>query len=469
MPTRHMRIPFIGRGCLGRSEVVNSERLINMYPQRDPTGRATVALYNTPGLILRDTIGDGPIRGMLEYDDVLYVVSGDTLYSITGNFVEVEEGTLSTSEGIVTMATNGLVVLIVDGSSGYTFTIASSTFATIVDADFPGDPESAVVADGHFLVMDRGTQRIHFSTTGTAWATNDWFSAEATPDDMTAIIADHNEAILFGKRSTEVWRFTADGWFPIDGMLINVGCAAAGSPALLDNSVVWLDDNFIVRRLNGPTPVRLSDHDVEYIIRNHTNPEITAARAFSYTQEGHSFYQLTVGEDTVVYDASNNKWHTRAYREPDTAVLTRHRADCHALFRKQNIVGDYENGNLYQYDLDTYTDNDDEIPAYMVYRHLDAEGRKVFYDLIEMELESGIGTQEGQGEDPQIEVRYSDDGGREWSIWRQADIGRIGLYRTRARWRRLGHSHDRVFEFRISDPVKRVINNANLEVTLAGS
>jgi hypothetical protein len=43
-------------------------------------------------------------------------------------------------------------------------------------------------------------------------------------------------------------------------------------------------------------------------------------------------------------------------------------------------------------------------------------------------------------------------------------MGRLGEYRTRAIWRRLGQSRDRVFELVISDPVKRVIVDAWADV-----
>jgi hypothetical protein len=43
-------------------------------------------------------------------------------------------------------------------------------------------------------------------------------------------------------------------------------------------------------------------------------------------------------------------------------------------------------------------------------------------------------------------------------------MGKIGAYRTRAIWRRLGQSRDRVYELVVTDPVKRVIVDAWADV-----
>jgi Neuraminidase (sialidase) len=69
-------------------------------------------------------------------------------------------------------------------------------------------------------------------------------------------------------------------------------------------------------------------------------------------------------------------------------------------------------------------------------------------------MEAGAGLTSGQGSDPQIMLDWSDDGGRTWSneLWRSA--GKIGEYRHRAIWNRLGRFRRRTLRIRKSDPVK---------------
>lgn len=88
----------------------------------------------------------------------------------------------------------------------------------------------------------------------------------------------------------------------------------------------------------------------------------------------------------------------------------------------------------------------------------------VYYDRLELDVETGIGLISGQGDDPQIMLRYSGDGGHTWSNehWRSA--GRLGKYLTRPYWSNLGRSRDRVFEIVVSDPVRWVITGGYLYI-----
>jgi len=53
-----------------------------------------------------------------------------------------------------------------------------------------------------------------------------------------------------------------------------------------------------------------------------------------------------------------------------------------------------------------------------------------------------------------IDVRYSRDGGRNWSDWRSLDMGEVGSFTQPIEVRRLGRGRQWVFDFRITDPVR---------------
>jgi len=72
------------------------------------------------------------------------------------------------------------------------------------------------------------------------------------------------------------------------------------------------------------------------------------------------------------------------------------------------------------------------------------------------------------GEDPQVMLRWSDDGGHTWSSEHWAPMGKIGQYYKRVIWRRLGMTEklrDRVYEISGTDPVKITIMGAELSAT----
>jgi hypothetical protein len=86
--------------------------------------------------------------------------------------------------------------------------------------------------------------------------------------------------------------------------------------------------------------------------------------------------------------------------------------------------------------------------------HLSAEQFRVFYHRIQFDMEMGVGLAGlVQGYDPQIMLRWSDDGGRTWSNEHWTTAGKIGRYGMRALFNRLGYGRDRVFELVVSDPV----------------
>jgi len=53
-----------------------------------------------------------------------------------------------------------------------------------------------------------------------------------------------------------------------------------------------------------------------------------------------------------------------------------------------------------------------------------------------------------------IDIRYSRDGGRNWSDWRKIDMGDTGDFMQRLQARRFGRGRQWVFDFRITDPVR---------------
>lgn len=101
--------------------------------------------------------------------------------------------------------------------------------------------------------------------------------------------------------------------------------------------------------------------------------------------------------------------------------------------------------------------------------HLSPNQVRQFFQRFQLDVETGVGLGRGQGADPLVCLRWSDDGGYTWSHEHWVSAGEMGEYSRRAIWRRLGHSRDRVFEVSVSDPVAWRILDAYLDVTLGSS
>lgn len=64
-----------------------------------------------------------------------------------------------------------------------------------------------------------------------------------------------------------------------------------------------------------------------------------------------------------------------------------------------------------------------------------------------------------------IQLRYSDDGGRNWSEWRIRDLGEEGDRMMPVTFRRLGFTRHRIYQIRDVSPYRQDIlaMGANLE------
>jgi hypothetical protein len=238
----------------------------------------------------------------------------------------------------------------------------------------------------------------------------------------------------------------------------------------MDNGLFWLGRDRrgegIVYRANGYTGVRISTHAVEWQIQQYD--DISDAIAYTYQQDGHSFYVLVFpsANTTWVYDAATQAWHERAGFTDGN--FTRHRGNCQMAFNNKVVIGDFENGNIYAFDLDDFSDNGGIQKWLRTWRALPTGTnnlRRTAQHTLQLDCESGVGLNLGQGSDPQVMLRFSDDGGHTWSNEHWKSMGKIGEYYKRVLWRRLGMTtklRDRVYEVSGTDPVKIAIMGAEL-------
>ena len=502
-----MQTPILGSAYVARSVNAADSRMVNLFPEVVPEGGKQPAFLNrAPGLRRLATIGTGPIRGLwspqITGSDG-YVVSGQGLYKIDTSYNSTFLGTIN-GTGPVSIADNGTQIFIASNPDGYIYNMSTGAFAPIGDPDFPG-ASTVGYLDGYFVFNEPNSQKVWVTSLldGTSIAPLDFASAEGAPDQLISVNVDHREAWLFGTGTTEVWYNAGTADFPlqrIQGAFNELGCAAVYSVAKLDNTLFWLGADArgrgIVYQATGYRGERISTHAVEFAIQSYST--ISDAVAYSYQQEGHKFYVLTfpTANATWVYDTITGAWHERAGLT--NGVFTRHRSNCQMNFNNQTIVGDYEDGRIYAFDLDVYADDDQAQKWLRSWRALPTGQnnlRRTAHHTLQLDCQSGVGTGvsvEGDfaliaesgtelttetgspllldettiaGSDPQAMLRWSDDAGHTWSREHWTSLGAIGRYGQRVFWRRLGMTlklRDRVYEVSGTDPTKIVIMGAEL-------
>lgn len=473
-----MRFPgFIGPSYTSQSVNVDCQRTVNMFPEINALGtgkeKEVASLVPTPGLRLLLTLADSPIRGLWTASNgQLFAVGGAKLYRISSLWVATELGSLITDSGPVSIADNGIHLVVVDGAAGYVWNINTSTYSEITDPDFP-NADQVTFQDGYFIFNEVNTGNFFISgLSAVTFDALDFAEAEGNPDKLVGLISSNQNLVLFGSQTTEVFYNSGDADFPfarIQGAVIDVGCAAPFSIAELVGSIYWIggDSNGsgIVYRSEGFQAKPISTPAIEKVIRGLTSDQVEAATAYTYQQGGHLFYCLNLGgtNSTWVFDASTELWHERQYL--NLWSMERHRAECHASAHGESVVGDYVNGKIYALDPDVYTDDGTSIVRIRTAPHLSSGLKLVRHNSFQLDMEVGVGDGSlGQGANPKVVFRWSDDGGHTWSNEREVEIGKIGERRKRVIVRRLGISRDRVYEVKITDPVKVVLIGAELDL-----
>jgi hypothetical protein len=471
-----MKTPILGQSYVARSPNAAANRCVNLFPEALVEGRDAAWLQRAPGLRLLTTMGTGPVRGLWVFGGMLYAVSGANLYSVSPTLVVTLIGAVG-GTGRVSMADNGTQLFVATNPRSYIFNKDTSVFVEINDPDFPGAGTVAFL-DGYFVFNEPDSQKLWVTSLldGTAVDPLEFASAEGAPDNIVGVISDHREVWVFGTTTTEVWINSGDVDFPLQriaGAFNEIGCASAASIAKLDNGLFWLGIDArgkgIVYRSNGYTGARVSTHAVEWQIQSYAT--ISDAISYSYQQDGHSFYVLTFpsANKTWVYDVATRMWHERA--SGNLAEL-RHRSNCGTAFNGQIVVGDYETGALYALDPNVYSDGANVQRWVRSWRALPPGADRLKGTLnhqLWLGCQGGVGTDLiDQGRNPQVMLRWSDDGGHKWSNEHWTSMGGIGETDTRVIWRRLGSAgklHDRVYEVSGTDPVKIAITDATLRLT----
>lgn len=464
---------FVGPSYQSRSPTFDAARTINLYPEISalPGKNGEVgALYSTPGLRLAQTMGLGPSRGshVTASGDVGFVVSGNKVFQITsatGTPIEVA-GNLLTSTGAVSLADNGIHVMIVDGQFGYTIDLSAPAPALVQIVDPNFYPAATVDYLGGYFVLDKkGTSFYFFSEIDSIdFPPLNEASALASTDNVVAVKVLNNQLFIFGTRTIEVWTQTGGSAFaPFDRQTaFNTGIAAPFSLELLANTVLWLGANEqgdgIVLSMENNSPTRVSTHAIEHLLQ--LQGDLSTCTSYGYQEDGHYFYLLNVpsANTTYVYDLNTKMWHERQSTQPD-GTQSRHRGQNHIFLNGKHIIGDYQNGNIYTYEYSQFTDNGALIRRLRQCPHLSAGVQFLTVNSLEIDIQPGVGT---LTLNPRLVLQVSKDGGFTWGNPIYASMGKIGEYRWRARFLRLPYGRDLVFRVWCDDPVNVVFLAAYL-------
>lgn len=479
------RVALTGRAYQERTPISGAQETINLFAESnndDPGAPVPITYYPTPGTVsfgAVDLVDQSKCRCTYRTSvGTAYTVIGSKVYSVQINGGLVFIGNVADRPSQVYMADNGLAVVLVDGNQGWAIDIATNNFAEIIDASFYG-ADFVVFLDTFFVFNRPHTNQFYISlstvsfamlTGGTAFDPLDIAAKSGSADPIVAILTYQKQLWLIGQLTSEIWIGTgaADFYFQlVQGAYIDHGCAAPYTAANTDVIGIWLMQDKAGKNI----VVKTDGYGVKDIgtpfLTNEFNSYFDATDAIGcfYQLDDHAFYVLIfpTANKTFAYELKTEQWHRWSWLNIITGVNDRHRINCCMFFNGQNIIGDWETGNLYVLKSDTYTDvssdlaNPTPIRRVKTFAHMLDNLDRVMFNYFDADMQ--VGTQDPTIEtDPLVYLDWSDDRGVSYGFPVSQSMGRGGQFNTIISWNRLGYARDRIFRLTWSEPIKTALN-----------
>ena len=471
---------FVGPSYVSQAATLDQEELINWYIEvaEVPGATSQQALYPTPGVEEIANLPGGSGRGHLAVGSLEFAVIGDQFVQIdiAGNITA--RGTVVNDGFPATLCENGnpsFEVFITSGRNGYIYNYATTAFTQI--AALNGKATKGGYLEGYFIALDPFTASLYASelSDGLTWNTGTSFAQRSLASDPWISFVIANRYIyLLGTETSEPWFNNGGSPFPFTpdpSGFFEFGCAATFAATVVDSAPVWLgrskDGRGMVLRANGFNPEIISTYPIQKLINE--SGAIGDAVAFTYHDVGHTFFIISFNDAalTLAWDASNPNvaqgWAKRSTWISEENRFGIWRPCFHAFVFGEHRMLDVSTGSIYRMDRALGSDVDGrEIRRLRRAPALVNELKRITYPAFELDLEPGLGNIVPPGDNPQVMLRMSDDGGKTWGNERWRTAGRIGEYGTRARWNRCGQARRRVFEVTVSDPIPWRLTNAYL-------
>lgn len=381
----------------------------NTYEQSESVagikGKYRLVAYPTFGLDVFCDTGKANVRAIYEQNEVLYVVAGNTFYSINSSGVKTSLGTLNTSTGFakIEAITGGIdtnnQLVIIDGTNGYQYNIgtAVATFP-ITDIDFNQTSDDMTAQDDYFITKSLNSMSFYLSnlSDGTSWDALDFGSKFRKADRIVAIKSHKGELWLIGSKTTEVWTNTGNALFPFErrsDIFIEIGCAAARSVVIAGDSLIYLAKSrtggYGVAIISGYEPLVVSTKSIMYQFSQLTTT--SDCIAYAYAKDGHEFVDFTFPTDnkTFTLDLVNNQWHLR--QSYISSTYGRFLGNCHAFCYGKSLIGDFNSGKIYTQSSSTYTENGTAIRRRYTSPPVYSGGNMIYMHRLQIDMQSNIG------------------------------------------------------------------------------
>lgn len=462
-----IEIPLVGPTYQSRSIPVGNQHTQNFYIEIDPLANEQAALMPFPGAKLFGTAGTGKGRGMGIYNGVAYTVSGTELYSVNSSGTTALVGTISGTNRVA-MADDGSNLVITNGASK-PYTYNGTTLTQGTDADLPN--ANTVIYINDRVIYDRPAG-LAFADLSTPLVVNsaNVLNSNTDSDSTVAVVKRAQQVFSFGSGTIEPVSFVGGSITPpysrINSAVQPVGTASAHSIASNKDFIYFLGSDRNVYRMQGFQSVSISNPAIGQAIQDYVVVSDAFGLCFNFDSQFFYFLSFPTQNVSWLYNQNSGLWTSLSYGVDGDA----HLMSGYVYAYGKHLISDRRNGNIYELDFDTYTDNSQVIQRQRTTRTIQAKdfglpGRDLFMSRLQLVIETGTSLVSAES---QIIMQYSDDNGKTWSSERWAYIGEQGDHGHVIEWYGLGMFTKRMFRFTMTDAIKWVLVscNADIEVSL---
>lgn len=431
-----------------------------MFVQKVFKNEETV-LYHTPGMLLETSNTGTESRGIHTKYEYFYHIVDDDLLQVDKDYNKTTLGSLSSYTGQVKIVSTNNQLFMTDRTDGYVYDILANTLTTISDPDFIADTRTIAALAERCITHSGPIFYWSDSSDATSWDGDAAFAtAEGIQENIEAVHVFQERLYVMGSTQTEIWQTgttDAEPFTAVSGIIIPYGCMA---PDSLANSADYMF--FLGKGKNGKLAIvsidrgfnykAVSDQGPTFAIQDYDSPD--DATAYCYQLENKEFYVISfnTANKTWQYDIDLGIWTELEYNNAD-----RHRSQYHAAFNNKTLVTSIDDANIYSLDKDTLTDNGTMIVRKMRSPVLNDSCNKQFIDQLICDFAHNTILHTGDGSNPVVMLRMSNDGGYSFHSARHKTIGTVGDYKNKTRWTRVGFGDKIVLDITISDPAPIVL------------
>lgn len=461
-------INLTGNSYKLKAKTLSNQATRNLHPVKindDPNMKDAYVLESFVGQVLFGTQSDSILsRGITDYGDSAIIrVCGQKLYTVdtSGNHTFI--GSINGTGRIVfTKLVDKLIII----SGGYVYQYDGTTLIQITDSNLE-QPASATTLNNQVIYQGYGA-RFCTSNVGDATTINglNYATAESNPDNLVRVYAFEEQVYLFGKKTIERWWNTGTGHPPFDrvqGGIIIKGLLSRDSVSDNGDNIFFLGDDSKVYTLKGGALNAISTQSLAQEFYSYG--DISDAVGWCATLRGDQYYFLK-------FPTQNKFWVYKdglGWFEWSSGIEGAGNIATGYVFAFNHHYVEANDGNIYQLDFDTYTENGNPIiklrdSSPIHGGLLGADGKRVTMNRLQLIMETGVGTPSGQTFDPEVVLQFSDDGGKTFGTERRGKIGKLGINHWRVEWHCLGSFFSRIIRIKMSDSVFLSIHRCNADI-----